>query len=64
MEPQLEGYLRSVAGSARALLERALLVIARQDGPALDGCEGGQPGPTGLTVGRTTSAWATGRVHT
>jgi hypothetical protein len=34
-DAQVHAYLRSVAGSARALFERALVVVAQQDGVAL-----------------------------
>lgn len=34
-DAQVHAYLRSVAGSARALFERALVVVAQQDGIAL-----------------------------
>lgn len=35
-DAQVHAYLRSVAGSARALFERALVVVAQQDGLVLD----------------------------
>lgn len=42
-DAQVHAYLRSVAGSARALFERALVVVAQQDGLALP--EAAEPGP-------------------
>jgi DNA-binding transcriptional MerR regulator len=42
-DAQVHAYLRSVAGSARALFERALVVVAQQDGVMVDEMQGDCP---------------------